>query len=144
MAQFVKSIVIHAPVARVFGFHEREDALMLLTPKFPPARLVSKEGGITTGSRVVLQVGPIKWVAIHKDYVPNKLFVDEQLSGPFGKWVHRHEFEDLGDWTRLTDRIEYELHGGPIVTACLGWAVDISLGRMFDHRHRVTQSFCER
>ena len=106
MAQFVKSIVIHAPVERVFGFHERDDALQLLTPKFPPARLISKTGGITTGSRVVLQVGPVKWVALHREYVHNKLFVDEQLSGPFKRWIHRHEFEDMGDWTRLTDRIE--------------------------------------
>ena len=30
--KFVKSVLIDAPVARVFGFHEREDALQLLTP----------------------------------------------------------------------------------------------------------------
>ena len=70
MAQFVKSLVIHAPVTRVFGFHEREDALQLLTPKFPPARLVSKTGGITPGSRVVLQVGFTQWVALHGEFVP--------------------------------------------------------------------------
>ena len=144
MAQFVRSIVIHAPVQRVFGFHEREDALTLLTPKFPPSKLISKTGGITPGSRVVLQVGPIQWVALHGEYIKNRLFVDEQLSGPFKKWLHRHEFEDLGNWTRLTDRIEYELHGGPIVTACLGWAVNIQLGQMFRHRHQVTRRYCER
>ena len=139
---FLKSIVIHAPVERVFAFHEREDALPLLTPKFPPARLISKTGGIITGSRVVMQVGFTRWVALHKDHIPNRLFVDEQISGPFRRWIHRHEFEDLGEWTRLTDRIEYELPGGPIVTAYLGWAVNIGLNRMFNYRHKVTCAHC--
>jgi hypothetical protein len=31
VATFFKSSVIDAPVSRVFGFHEREDALALLT-----------------------------------------------------------------------------------------------------------------
>ncbi len=144
MAQFVKSVVIHAPVDRVFGFHERQDALQLLTPKFPPARLISKTGGITPGSRVVLQVGFTQWVALHGEYIQNRLFVDEQLSGPFKKWIHRHQFEDLGNWTRLTDQIEYELHGGPVITAIFGWAVNVGLAHLFAYRHRVTREFCER
>ena len=145
MAQFVKSTIIQAPVERVFAFHERDDALTLLSPKFPPARLVSKTGGITPGSRVVLQIGPIQWVALHKDFVKDRLFVDEQLSGPFKHWLHRHEFEDLGgNQSRLTDRIEYELYGGPVVTACLGWAIHLQLTLMFNHRHQVTRRYCER
>jgi ligand-binding SRPBCC domain-containing protein len=72
------------------------------------------------------------------------LFVDEQISGPFARWIHRHEFEDLGDGrTRLTDWIEYEMRGGRLVTACLGWIIDIGLNRMFEHRHRVTRRYCE-
>ena len=144
MAQFIQSIVIQAPVETVFGFHERADALELLTPKFPPARVVSKTGGITPGAQVVLQIGPTKWVALHTDYVPNKLFVDEQISGPFKRWVHRHEFESLGAATRLTDHVDYELHGGRLVTGALGWAVNIGLHQMFRHRHEVTRQYCER
>ena len=40
--------------------------------------------------------------------------MDEQIQGPFAKWVHRHEFEDIGGKTRLTDRVAYQLPGGPI------------------------------
>lgn len=143
MAKFVKNVVIHSPVERVFAFHERPAALELLSPKFPPAKLISRTGGINPGSRVIIQVGPVRWVALHGEYIPNRLFVDEQLSGPFKRWTHRHEFEDLGDSMRLTDRIEYELYGGPFVTECLGWAVNLQLNQMFAHRHRVTRAFCE-
>ena len=36
--------MVDAPVDRVFGFHERADAFTLLTPAFPPVRVVGKVG----------------------------------------------------------------------------------------------------
>ena len=141
---FVESVLIDAPVDAVFRFHEREDALALLTPPFPPVRVVSREGGIDRGARVELRVGVFRWVALHTAYERNRLFVDEQIHGPFAKWVHRHEFEAAGPKTRLTDRISYELPGGPLVTMLLGWTVSLGLHNMFAHRHRVTKDLCEK
>jgi ligand-binding SRPBCC domain-containing protein len=142
---FIKSIIIDAPVGTVFAFHEREDALTLLTPGFPPVKLISKTGaGIETGTRIVLRVAFMKWIAVHTEYHRNELFIDVQVAGPFASWTHRHEFEEVGDGrTRLTDRIEYELPGGAIVTSCFGWAVNIGLGRVFNYRHRITRQYCE-
>jgi DNA-binding CsgD family transcriptional regulator len=83
----------------------------------------------------VLRVGPIRWVASHTAYVKDRLFVDEQVEGPFASWVHRHEFEDLGGRTRLTDRVEYRLPGGAVVNAVGRWFVGAGLAGM--HRLRV-------
>jgi ligand-binding SRPBCC domain-containing protein len=141
---FVESVLIDAPVDDVFRFHEREDALALLTPPFPPVRLVRRTGGIQKGARVELRVGVFQWIALHTAYERNRLFVDEQIHGPFANWVHRHEFEAAGPKTRLTDRISYELSGGPFVTMLLGWTVSLGLRNMFAHRHRVTKEFCEK
>ena len=58
MPTFLKSVVVEAPVETVFGFHEREDALRLLSPAFPPMRVIRKMGGIELGSKVELKVGP--------------------------------------------------------------------------------------
>lgn len=143
MPTFVKSVLIDAPVGAVFGFHERPDALALLTPAFPPVRVIGKTGGIEVGSRVELRVGFFSWVALHTLYEKNRLFVDEQIQGPFAKWVHRHEFEDVDGKTRLTDRVEYQLPGGPIVNVLFGRMVKSGLNRMFKHRHRVTKQLCE-
>jgi ligand-binding SRPBCC domain-containing protein len=144
MPVFVKSVLIDAPVERVFAFHEREDALKLLSPSFPPIRVLRKTGrGIETGSRVELKIGPIRWVALHTAYEKNRLFADEQIEGPFAKWIHRHEFESAGDATRLTDRIEYLLPGGVWTNRFFGWAVQLGLQLMFRHRHRVTKRYCE-
>ena len=140
MPVFVKSILIDAPVVDVFLFHERPDALALLSPAFPPVRMIARTGnGIEAGSRVELRVGLFRWVAQHTKYEKNRLFVDEQIQGPFAKWIHRHEFETAGSKTRLTDRIDYELPGGSLVNLLFGWTVNLGVRNMFAHRHRVTR-----
>ncbi len=141
---FVKSSLIDASVPEVFAFHEREDALALLSPSFPPIRVVSRSGGIRTGARVVIRIGPVTWVAHHTEFEQDRLFVDEQVSGPFALWVHRHEFLDEGGRCRLTDRLTFALRGGSLVNAVFGWAVLIGLRRMFAHRHAVTRAFCSK
>ena len=143
VATFCKSTVVKAPVETVFAFHERQDALRLLSPRFPPLRVMRKTGGIERGSRVELQIGPLPWTALHTVYEKNRLFVDEQIQGPFAEWVHRHEFESMGGATRLTDRVEYRLPGGVWVNRLFGWAVHLGLQVMFRHRHRVTRQYCE-
>jgi ligand-binding SRPBCC domain-containing protein len=143
MSVFVQSVEIAAPVETVFQFHEREDALPLLMPAFPPVQLIAKTPGIGIGTRVELRIVLVHWVALHTTYEQNKLFVDEQVKGPFARWVHRHEFENIGERTRLTDRVEYSLRGGPVLNALLGWTVRIMLGQMFAHRHATTKRLCE-
>lgn len=140
---FSKSVVIDAPVSAVFSFHDRKDALALLTPAFPPVRVVGQTGGIGVGARVELRVGMLRWTALHTAYEKDRLFVDRQLEGPFAAWIHRHEFEDLGGKTRLTDRVEYRLRGGTLVNLLFGWLVKPGLYLMFRHRHRVTREICE-
>jgi ligand-binding SRPBCC domain-containing protein len=89
-------------------------------------------------------VGPFRWVALHTAYEKDRLFVDEQVEGPFAKWIHRHEFAPEGSKTRLTDHVEYELPGGSLVNSALGWTVKPGLASMFAHRHRVTRRYCEK
>ena len=143
MPTFVKSVLIDARVRDVFRFHEREDALALLSPPFPPVRVISRVGGIQTGAEIVLRIGPVRWIARHTAYEQDGLFVDEQTRGPFRAWVHRHEFEAVDGRTKLTDRIEYRLPGGALVNLLLAWIVNAALANMFRHRHRVTREFCE-
>lgn len=143
MPVFSRSVTIQAPASAVFAFHEREDALRLLSPAFPPVRVVRRTGGIETGSRVELRIGPVRWIALHTAFAKDRFFVDEQLEGPFARWIHRHEFEALGDATRLTDRIEYLLPGGKWINRLFAWAVHPGLHQMFRHRHRITKRCCE-
>lgn len=141
MPYFTKSVIVEAAVSEVFRFHERPDALTLLSPSFPPVRLVGRFGdGLKPGTRVELRVGLLRWVAQHTAYEQDRLFTDEQVSGPFARWTHRHEFTPIGTHTRLTDRIEFALPGGALVNRLFGWVVVLGLRGMFAHRHRVTRA----
>jgi ligand-binding SRPBCC domain-containing protein len=141
---FVKSVLVNAPVSAVFRFHEREDALSLLSHPFPRVRVICRTGGIEVGARVEIRIGIFSWIALHTAFEKDKLFVDEQIKGPFARWIHRHEFEDADGKTRLTDRVEYQLPGGPLANLLFGWIAKWGLNRIFNHRHRVTKQVCER
>ncbi len=144
MPTFVKSVLVAAPVEEVFAFHERTDALPLLSPPFPPVRVIRRDGGIEEGARVELRIGPIRWVAVHGTFERNRLFEDRQVDGPFTEWTHRHQFESVAGGTRLTDRIDYRLPGGEWMNRLASWAVEVGLNQMFRYRHEQTKRHCER
>jgi uncharacterized protein len=80
--------------------------------------VIEESGGLTDGARLVLRVMqgpvPLRWVARHRDTLPGRRFVDEQVEGPFSRWVHFHRFDPEGPaQSRMTDRIEYTSPLGP-------------------------------
>jgi hypothetical protein len=95
---------------------------------------------IAEGSRAVLRVplGPLglRWVAVHRDIVPGRQFRDEQVEGPFARWVHTHAIEPDGlDACFLEDRIDYALPLGPLGRLAGGAITRAKLRRMFAYRH---------
>jgi ligand-binding SRPBCC domain-containing protein len=147
MLHFNYSSVINAPVEAVWRFHERPDILQILTPPWQPVQAIRREGGLKVGavSEFILYLGPlpVRWVARHTEYEANRLFTDEQVSGPMQSWVHRHQFSPLGDKTRLTDAIAFSLPGDAIAETILNWWVQARLHDMFRYRHEVTKKACE-
>lgn len=143
MVQLEYKSTIAAPVETVFAFHERPDAIQLLTPGwlFPEVERL-KGQGLEAGIELVVITGAglrTRWHARHTDYVRNRLFVDEQVSGPMKYWRHEHHFLREGDSTRLVDHIRCEPHLGPLGAAL----TRIFIGALFAYRHRVTKRMCE-
>lgn len=144
---FFKSSQLDASARDVFAWHQSPDALSTLIPPWEkviveqaPASLV--DGAIAV---LVLQAGPIKlrWVARHRDFVDRGdaggEFTDEQVSGPFASWVHRHIVRPTAPGRCvLEDRIEYTVPLGWLGECVAGWFVRRKLARMFDYRHAVT------
>jgi len=148
MLHFKHSSVINAPPEVVWKFHERPDILNLLTPPWQPVQIVRRDGGLDVGAitefRLFLGPVPLTWLARHTEHEKYRLFADEQISGPFESWVHRHEFEpeDAGK-TRLTDAISFSMPGGGTVEFISGWLVQAQLEAMFRYRHYITKRECE-
>jgi ligand-binding SRPBCC domain-containing protein len=148
--QFVKETIIDAPPEVVFRFHEEPEALSQLIPPWEKMQIAESSGSLLPGARVVLRGSmglgllPIKWVAIHTEYDPPHLFADEQQSGPFVAWHHRHRFLDAGvGRTRLRDEIKYVLPLGRLGNWLGDWLVRRKLERMFAYRHQITQQLIE-
>ncbi len=147
MPKFTYTSVINAPVETVWNFHEQPDILQKLTPPWQPVKIVRREGGLDVGaiSEFLIFLGPIpvRWIARHTACEKNRLFIDEQVSGPMKNWVHRHEFVPENGQTKLTDAIEFSLPGGWLVNMLLGGFVGDRLQAMFRYRHEVTKKECE-
>ncbi|CDN15397.1 MAG: SRPBCC family protein [Richelia sp.] len=148
MLQFHYSSVINAPVETVWEFHERPDILQLLTPPWQPVEVIRREGGLDVGAmtqfNLFIGLIPITWLAKHTEYNKYCLFTDEQVSGPFQSWMHRHKFADENGKTRLTDEISFSLPGGEPIEFMAGWLIQTQLESMFRYRHKVTKRECEK
>jgi len=143
MQVYERRLRIPAPAAQVFAWHERPECLRELIPPGDPVRVLEAEGGIRDGGRVVLQVGVwpfrMKWRAIHRDYVAGHQFCDEQVSGPFRRWIHTHTvLADGPEASWLIDHVEYALPFGAPGELLAGWLVRRKLKRMFAWRHEMT------
>jgi uncharacterized protein len=121
----------------VFAWHERPGALERLTPQWEHVRVIGRSGGIEDGASVVLQVGRplgLRWVVRHRDYVAGRQFADEQVQGPFARWVHLHRFEPDGPSACImTDRIEYT----PPLGSAASFVVRPRLERVLAYRHEL-------
>lgn len=123
---------------RLWAFHERPDVIQLLTPPATPLKLVRQSGGLEKGAEKEFLIGPppfqIRWLARHVECEPGRMFVDEQVAGPFRYWQHIHVITWAAQGSRLIDRVTYDFPGGALAAPFIQW----QLRRLFRHRHEVT------
>jgi ligand-binding SRPBCC domain-containing protein len=129
---------IEASADDVFDWHASPDALTALIPPWEKVRVESCVGEpLAVGTLVTLRLPlGLRWIARHTAREEGRMFRDEQIKGPFRRWVHTHRFEPIGpDRSRLIDAVEYEMP--------FGWLLDRfvrrKLKRMFDYRHATTR-----
>ncbi len=128
----------------VFAWHARPGAFERLVPPWEELSVVRRSGGLEVGSEVVLRMKrggmPLTWTARHTGYDEGRSFRDEQVSGPFARWVHDHVFEPTAGGSRLVDRIDF----APPLETLTGWAagpmLESDLARTFDFRHARTRA----
>jgi uncharacterized protein len=131
-------------VSKLWKWHEKPQAFSRLNPPFDRAELVSRKGGLEVGAETIVRVGlgpaKVTWVARHTACETERLFRDEQISGPFSKWTHTHHFEKVSETqSLLRDEIEYELPLGGLGSLVAGGSVEGQLQNLFGYRHAVTK-----
>lgn len=138
--ELIVSSVIPAPPDEVFAWHLRPAAFERLQPPWERVEIVAREGTIRDGDRlrVKMFVGglPVRWTALHRDFVEGRRFVDVQEEGPFAAWTHTHETRPVdGTATEYVDHVRYRLPFGALGRALAGRPVRRRLARMFAFRH---------
>jgi ligand-binding SRPBCC domain-containing protein len=77
-----------------------------------------------------------RWASRITEWDPPWRFVDEQLRGPYGLWVHTHTFAVAGVRTRIEDHVRYRLPLSPIGDVAYPM-VRRQLKRIFKYRERA-------
>jgi ligand-binding SRPBCC domain-containing protein len=127
-------------VEGVFAFFSDVDNLDLLTPPWLHFRIltpgVPMRRGAVIGYRLRWRGVPLSWRTEISAWEAPFRFVDRALESPYLHWRHEHVFEPVGGSTRMTDRVEYAVPGGPLEPAITRWIVGPDLARIFAYRER--------
>jgi ligand-binding SRPBCC domain-containing protein len=139
---FSTETLVPAPLSEVFPFFSDAGNLMRLTPAtlgfhiLTPQPIPMHEGALID-YRIRLRGLPMRWRTRISRWNPPFEFIDEQLAGPYRKWVHRHTFEEAANGaTLMRDHVRYALPLPPFGEIVLPF-VRAEIAGIFEFRRRV-------
>jgi ligand-binding SRPBCC domain-containing protein len=131
---------IPKPCMEVFAFFAAAENLGQITPAELNFRIVSPlpirmAAGTRIDYRLRLFGFPFGWQTLISRWEPGSCFVDEQVQGPYAKWVHTHTFREAPGGTLVNDEVRYRLPLFPLGELFYP-LVRLQLQRIFDYRSR--------
>lgn len=119
MSDSVFTAELWLPLKReeIFPFFSDAANLEAITPPWVNFHIVTPQpilmrAGTLIDYKLKIRGLPVKWRTRINVWEPPYRFVDEQLRGPYRKWVHTHTFEEKDGGTLCKDRVEYAVPGG--------------------------------
>ncbi len=141
-----REITIELPLAAVFEFFSQALNLEKITPPdlgfniVTPQPIEMREGTIIE-YRIKLNGFPMNWKTLISKWDPPNAFVDEQLSGPYKQWIHRHSFTALdANKTLIEDEVRYRLPLEPFGDVA-NFFIERQLKYVFDFRANAVEEY---
>jgi len=139
MFEYKKIQIINSPIEKVFPFFATPENLEKITPDNlgfnikTPRPLVMHKGATFEYS---IKLGLIKfpWITLIKEYNPPVMFQDIQKFGPYKKWEHTHEFIEMGEKTKIIDKVEYDLYPNFLKKFINKAFIKYRIENIFNHR----------
>lgn len=125
---------------RVFAFFASAENLAKITPPelgfviTTPLPIVMREGTLID-YRIKVWGVPLSWRTRITSWDPPAEFADEQLVGPYRRWIHTHRFREVPGGTAMDDEVRYALPFGLLGAVGLP-LVRRQLRHIFDYRER--------
>lgn len=142
-----RTVVVPGDIATVFEFFKNPRNLEAITPPWLGFRIMfTSDEVVRAGTRIRyrLRIGgiPMSWESRITEYVDQTHFADEQVTGPYTRWFHRHTFRTVPGGVEMTDDVDYTLPFG-IIGRVVHWlVVRHQLRAIFDYRTTaITRTF---
>lgn len=132
------SLFVPRPLDEVFSFFADAANLDAITPPYLRFHITSPmpmrmEAGALIDYRLRLHGLPLRWRTRISVWEPPHRFVDEQVCGPYRRWVHEHRFVQRDGGTMCEDRVEYAIFCGWLMHPLF---VQRDLRGIFEYRQR--------
>ncbi len=145
-----RRLLVPRPLEAVFPFFADARNLARITPPGLGFEIIGSSDGdetvpirMRTGLRIHYRIRPLgvpqRWTSEITVWEPPHRFVDEQVRGPYRRWVHEHTFRETHGGTEIADRVEYEMPFGPLGRLAHALLVKRQLEEIFAFRERVTR-----
>lgn len=110
--EFQSELWLPLPPEKVFPFFAEAENLEALTPSWLNFKILTSlpvvlgEGAVID-YRLRVRGLPLRWRTRINIWQPPHRFVDEQIRGPYRRWIHEHIFEPREGGTLARDRVRY-------------------------------------
>jgi ligand-binding SRPBCC domain-containing protein len=134
--EFQTELWLPLPPDELFPFFADAANLDALTPPWLHFRIVTPppvvlRAGALIDYRLRVHGLPLRWRTRINVWQPPHRFVDEQLRGPYRRWIHEHTFEPRAGGTLARDVVRYAV---PFDFLTHRWLVRPDIERIFRFR----------